>query len=166
MNLMALFPLTISTIIIIIVADFNVDFSRPGPNCSNLSVFMLSNDLVSVDQMFNIDFTYHKDDYSCFPSPDLILTYSNCANLIDHVSVHDSAENFSDHLSYILSSSFQAFFHFFLTYLFLSIILVSLVTIILLQIPLSTGLESIRMMFLLTVTTFCPPYLNFLFGHP
>ena len=36
---------------IIIAGDFNVDFSRPGPNCSNLSTFMLSKNLISVDQM-------------------------------------------------------------------------------------------------------------------
>ena len=33
---------------VIIAGDFNVDFSRPGPNCSNLSAFMLSNNLISV----------------------------------------------------------------------------------------------------------------------
>ena len=60
---------------------------------------MSSNNLVSVDQMFNINYTYHKDDFSCFSSPDHILTTSNYSYLIDNVSVHDSAENFSDHLS-------------------------------------------------------------------
>ena len=59
---------------IIIAGDHNVDFSRPGPNCSNLSAFMLSNNLISV-QISSIDFTYHNDDYSCFSSPDHFLTH-------------------------------------------------------------------------------------------
>ena len=84
---------------IIIAGDFNVDFTRSGPNCSNLSALMSSNNLVSVDQMYTINYTYHKDDFSCFSSPDHILTSSNYSHLIDDVFAHDSAENFSDHLS-------------------------------------------------------------------
>ena len=72
---------------VVIAGDFNVDFSRPGSNCSNLSTFMSTNNLVSVDQLFNIHYTYHKDDYSCFSSPDHVLTSSNYVHLIDHVSV-------------------------------------------------------------------------------
>ena len=84
---------------VIIAGDFNVDFSRPGPNCCNLSAFMLSNNLISVDQISSINFTYHNDDYSYFSSPDHVLTQSNYAYLIDSVSVLDFADNFSDHLS-------------------------------------------------------------------
>ena len=84
---------------IIIAGDFNVDFTRSGPNCSNLYALMSSNNLVSVDQMYTINYTYHKDDISCFSSPDHILTSSNYSHLIDDVFAHDSAENFSDHLS-------------------------------------------------------------------
>ena len=83
----------------LLLAIFDVDFLRPGPNCSNLSTFMSTNNLVSVDQLFNINYTYHKDDYSYFSSPDHVLTSSNYSHFINHVSAHDSAENFSDHLS-------------------------------------------------------------------
>ena len=49
------------------------------------------------------NFTYHKDDFSCFSSPDHILTYSNFSNLIDSVFTLDPVENFSDHLPLYLS---------------------------------------------------------------
>ena len=131
---------------IIIAGDFNVDFARSGPNCSNLSDFMSSNNLVSVDQMFNINYTYHKDDFSCFSSPDHILTTSNYSYLIDNVSVHDSAENFSDHLS----------LHFSLVHCqYLSVYAhhVHLATLILLDTShsLSTGIKLLQMMSLFTV---------------
>ena len=53
MNYMVLFLQKILTILSCIAGDFNADFSRPaaGPNCSNLSAFMLSNNLISVDQI-------------------------------------------------------------------------------------------------------------------
>ena len=70
---------------------------------------MLSNNLISVDQMFNINFTYHNDVYSCCSSPDHILTLSNYAYLIDSVSVLDSVEIFSDHLSLHLTLKFSNF---------------------------------------------------------
>ena len=147
--------------IIIAGRDFNVDFSRPGPNCSNLSTFMLSNNLISVDQMFNIKFTYHNDIYSCFSSPDHILTLSNYAYLIDSVSVLDSVKNFSDHLSLHFTLKFLTFSRFLLIYVRRSII-VLLVTLTLLPTLQLTGLKSPHVMFHPTVTNFCPPYLNFL----
>ena len=147
---------------IIIAGDFNVDFSRPGPNCSNLSTFMLSNNLISVDQMFNINFTYHNDVYSCCSSPDHILTLSNYAYLIDSVSVLDSVENFSDHLSLHFTLKFFKISRFLLIYVRRSIIVVLLVTLTLLPTLQLTGLKSPHVMFHLTVTNFCPPNLNFL----
>ena len=144
----------------IIAGDFNVDFSRPGPNCSNLSTFMLSNNLISVDQMSNINFTYHNDVYSCCSSPDHILTLSNYAYLIDSVSVLDSVENFSDHLSLHFTLKFSNFLS--LPSNRRSIIVVLLVTLTLLPTLQLTGLKSPHGMFHLTVTKFCPPYLNFL----
>ena len=74
-----------------IIGDFNCDLSHPGPNCSNLVSFMDSHDLIAVDQLYNIRYTYHKDDFSCFSSPDHIFTKCNFSNLID--------SNFSDYLS-------------------------------------------------------------------
>ena len=59
---------------------------------------MSSHKLVCVDKLYNINFTYRKDDFSCFSSPDHILTYSNFSNLIDSVFTLDPVENFSDHL--------------------------------------------------------------------
>ena len=140
---------------VIIAGDFNVDFSRSGPNCSNLSMFMQSNNIVCVDQLFNINFTYHKDDYSCFSSPDHILTSSDYAYLIDHVFTHDSAENFSDHLSLHVDLKFSNF-------LVLVYLLVFLMALMLLVTSLLTGLKSTRMISHLTVTASCPPFLRFL----
>ena len=70
---------------------------------------MLLNNLISVDQMFNINFTYHNDVYSCCSSPDHILTLSNYAYLIDSVSILDSVKNFSDHLSLHFTLKFSNF---------------------------------------------------------
>ena len=117
---------------------------------------MLSNNLVCVDQLFNINFTYHKDDYSCFSSPDHILTSSDYAYLIDHVFTHDSAENFSDHLSLHFDLNFFLFLLVFVNFLVLLITLMLLVTSLL------TGLKSTRMISHLTVTASCPPVLRFL----
>ena len=83
---------------IIIVGDFNTDLSRPGSNFTTLTSFMSSHKLVCVDKLYNINFTYRKDDFSCFSSPDHILTYSNFSNLIDSAFTLDPVENFSDHL--------------------------------------------------------------------
>ena len=83
---------------IIIAGDFNTDLSRPGSNFTTLTSFMSSHKLVCVDKLYNINFTYRKDDFSCFSSPDHILTYSNFSNLIDSVFTLDPVENFSDHL--------------------------------------------------------------------
>ena len=60
---------------------------------------MDSHDLIAVDQLYNIRYTYHKDDFSCFFFPDHILTKCNFSNLIDSVYASDPVENFSDHLS-------------------------------------------------------------------
>ena len=98
-----IFPLTIATLIIafsespceldglisveqfVIAGDFNVDFIICSwPNCSNPSAFMPSNNLVSVNQMY-INYNYHKDDFSCFSSPDQIL-FSTHLQLITHWS--------------------------------------------------------------------------------
>ena len=83
---------------IIIAGDFNTDLSRPGSNFTTLTSFMSSHKLVCVNKLYNIKFTYRKDDFSCFSSPDHILTYSNFSNLIDSVFTLDPVENFSDHL--------------------------------------------------------------------
>ena len=83
---------------IIIAGDFNTDLSRPGSNLTTLTSFMSSHNLACVDKLYNINFTYRKDDFSCFSSPDHILTYSNFSNLIDSVFTLDPVVNFSDHL--------------------------------------------------------------------
>ena len=72
--------------------------SRPDSNFTTLTSFMSSHKLVCVDKLYNINFTYRKDDFSCFSSPDHILTNSNFSNLIDSVFTLDLVENFSDHL--------------------------------------------------------------------
>ena len=143
---------------IIIAGDFNVDFTRSGPNCSNLSALMSSNNLVSVDQMYTINYTYHKDDFSCFSSPDHILTSSNYSHLIDDAFAHDSAENFPDHLSLHFTSLVCC------QYLQVYALHVQLLTVILLQtsLNLSTGIKSLQMIFLLFVIKLLPLYLNFL----
>ena len=59
---------------IIIAGDFNTDLSRPGSNFTNLTSFVSSHNLVCVDKLYNINYTYRKDDFSCFSAPDHILT--------------------------------------------------------------------------------------------
>ena len=97
---------------IIIAGDFNTNLSRPGSNFTNLTSFMSSHNLVCVDKLYNINYTYRKDDFSCFSSPDHILTYSNFTNLIDSVFTLDPVENFSDHLSLHFSLTFSDFLSF------------------------------------------------------
>ena len=95
---------------IIIAGDFNTDLSRPGSNFTTLTSFMSSHKLVCVDKLYNINFTYRKDDFSCFSSPDHILTYSNFSNLIDSVFTLDPMDNFSDHLPLHFPSNSLTFF--------------------------------------------------------
>ena len=59
---------------IVICGDFNVDFKRTGHFLSSLTQFMLSHNLVSVDCIFPIDYTYCRDDNSAHSWPDHILT--------------------------------------------------------------------------------------------
>ena len=63
---------------------------------------------------------------------------------------------------YTSLSNFLTFFCFFLIYVRRSIIVVLLVTLTLLPTLQLTGLKSPHVMFHLTVTNFCPPYLKFL----
>ena len=58
------------------MGDFNTDLSRPGSNFTNLTSFMSSHNLVCVDKLYNINYTYCKDDFSCSSSPDHILMFS------------------------------------------------------------------------------------------
>ena len=63
---------------------------------------------------------------------------------------------------YTSLSNFLTFSRFLLIYVHQSIIVVLLVTLTLLPTFQLTGLKSPHVMFHLTVTNFCPPYLNFL----
>ena len=140
-----------------IIIAFNVDFARSGPNCSNLSDFMSSNNLVSVDQMFNINYTYHKDDFSCFSSPDHILTTSNYSYLILFTI---QPKIFPTIFLYILLSSLLVHCQYLSVYAHH----VHLATLILLVTShsLSTGIKLLRMISYFTVITSFPLYLNFL----
>ena len=59
---------------------------------------MLSHNLVSVDCIFPMDYSYCRDDNSAHSWPDHILTFSHYANVIANVSTLNSVDNFSDHL--------------------------------------------------------------------
>ena len=144
---------------IIIIGDFNCDLSRPGPNCSNLISFMDSHDLIAVDQLYNIRYTYHKDDFSCFSSPDHILTKCNFSNLIDSVYASDPVENFSDHLSLHFSFNLSDS----LSLLSVPTILTTVIDILVLTILplLLIGLKLTQITFLIIVTIFHPSSLSF-----
>ena len=102
--------------------------------------------------MFNIKYTYHNDDFSCFSSPDHILTTSY---LIDNVSIHDTAENFSNHLSLHFAFKFTGTLSVYALHVHLAILLDT-------SHSLSTGIKLLQMMSLFTVITSFPLYLNFL----
>ena len=140
------------------MGDFNTDLSGPGSNFTNLTSFMSSHNLVCVDKLYNINYTYRKDDFSCFSSPDHILTYSNFTNLIDSVFTLDPAENFSDHHFSLTFSDFL----FLVLIIPLLIVIVTLITLMLNPLHLLTGSKSIHIIFLLIVITFLPSFLNFL----
>ena len=85
-------------IVIVICGDFNVDFKRTGHFLFYLTQFMLSHNLVSVDCILPIDYTYCRDDNSAHSWPDHILTFSHYGNVIANFSTLNSVDNFSDHL--------------------------------------------------------------------
>ena len=124
---------------------------------------MSTHKLVCVKKLYNINFTYRKDDFSCFSSPDHILTHSNFSNLIDSVFTLDPVENFSDHLALHFPSNFLTFFFLFLVpVILLAIVIVTPITLMLSPLHLLTGSKSIHIIFRLIVNTFLLAVLNFL----
>lgn len=85
---------------LIIAGDFNVDFTRPGVNCSLLLSCMDDLGLCSVDtsSYSPIHFTYERDDGSARSWPDHVLTSQYQARRITDIGCIYSADNFSDHL--------------------------------------------------------------------
>ena len=109
--------------------------------------------------LYNIRYTYHKDDFSCFSSPDHILTKCNFSNLIDSVYTSDPVENFSDHLSLHFSFNLSDS----LSLLFLPSVLTTIIDILVLAILplLLIGLKLTQITFLIIVTIFHPSSLSF-----
>ena len=81
-----------------ISGDFNVNFSRGGPNCNSHTSFMRVFNLVRADVNPNIKYTYRHDDHTSFSWPDHVLTLSQHVNLINDTACFESVDNFSDHL--------------------------------------------------------------------
>ena len=105
--------------------------------------------------------TYHKDDFSCFSSPDHILTKCNFSNLIDSVYASDPVENFSDHFS--LHFSFNLSDSLSLPSVPIPSILTTIIDILVLAILplLLIGLKLTQITFLIVVTIFHPSSLSF-----
>ena len=84
---------------ILIVGDFNVDFSRHGHSVQLLQNFMRDNFLVVADLRFQgeINFTYERDDGCVHSWIDHIMCSESCLNSITNVSRLDLAVNLSDH---------------------------------------------------------------------
>ena len=86
--------------VIVIVGDFNVDFSRDSAFVHLLSSFMSSLGLIACDLAFHrcIQFTYERDDGAVRSWIDHILCSTSHSHLITHVCLVSSGVTLSDHL--------------------------------------------------------------------
>ena len=86
--------------VIVIVGDFNVDFSRDSASVHLLCSFMSSLGLIACDLAFHrsIQFTYERDDGAVRSWIDHILCSTSHSHLITHVCLVSSGVTLSDHL--------------------------------------------------------------------